>query len=186
MFRIKPNEFYGYDSIVLIDINNKDESSNKLYLHQFLVTHSNEEVEITKDIMDKLYILGKVYLEIREFIKAKTGMTCDIGHAFRTVKRNIEIGGAAGSQHIFCEAIDLHFYKSDKDGDTGRNYTEHGIPMGKRVFPQLAEQIYENFKDKLEQVCYYDWGVHFGIKTVRSRKVLRITPLNRIVNNIGR
>ena len=186
MFKIKPNELFGYDSIVLIDLNNKDELTNKLYLHQFLVTESNEEIEVTQDMMDKLYTLGKVFLEIRDFIKAKTGMICVIGHAFRTVKRNIEIGGAGGSQHMFCEAIDLHFYKSDKDADTGRNYTEHNLPMGKRVFPQLAEQIYDNFKDKLEQVCFYDWGIHFGIKTVRSRKVLRITAINRVVNNIGR
>lgn len=186
MFQIKPNELYGYDTIIALNPNDSNEESNKLYLKDFLKTESIEEIEVDKKMIDSLYLLGKVYFDIAEFVKAKNGMIAKIGHAFRTPKRNKEIGGAGASQHMFCEAIDLHFYKNVKQLDLGRAYTEYNLPLEKREFPQLAEQIYDALKDKLEQVVFYDWGIHIGIKTARSRKMLKIANYNKVVSMINR
>lgn len=186
MFQIKPNQLYGYDTIIVLNPNDSNEESNKLYLKDFLKTESIEEIEVDKKMIDSLYLLGKVFFDVAEFVKAKNGMIAKIGHAFRTVKRNIEIGGAGASQHMFCEAIDLHFYKNVKQLDLGRAYTEYNLPLDKREFPQLAEQIYDAFKDKLEQVVFYDWGIHIGIKTARSKKMLKIANYNKVVNMINK
>ena len=185
MFQIKPNKLYGYDTIITINPNDVNEDTNKLYLKDFLKTESTEEIEVDKKMIDSLYLLGKIYFEIAEYVRAKTGMIAKIGHAFRTLKRNQEIGGAAASQHMFCEAMDLHFYKNIKQLDLGRAYVEHNLPLDKREFPQLAEHIYEAFKDKIEQVVFYDWGIHIGIKTVRSKKMLHIANYNKVVNMIN-
>ena len=131
-------------------------SSSNDILSDLLVSKYKDEYNLKAFEGFKLNMLNNIYLNIK-FLMSGTGITPVISSGFRTPKINKLDGGSSTSQHLYFEAMDLHFYKN------GKRIT--GVDNMK----EIANIIDEMFEDIIQQMFWYDWGIHIGIATSRKR-----------------
>jgi len=124
-----------------------------------LVSQYEDEHSLTITELYKLKILNSVYLAS---ISSVVGLdiTAKASSGFRTKKINKLIGGSSTSQHLYFEAFDLHFSNEKEERIMGIDNTE-----------VIAKYIDSQIGDIIQQMFWYDWGIHIGIAT--SRKQLK-------------
>lgn len=126
------------------------------YYGDFFVSKHNDTHKLTIQEFYKLNRLNEMYYDIKSFLMNDKDIVARIGSAFRTEKINELIGGSKTSQHLFFEAIDLHFYKN---GERIRGHEET---------KKIADMIDNLFGDMIQQMFWYDWGIHIGLATART------------------
>ena len=126
-------------------------------LSDLLVSQYEDEHNLTVAELYKLKVLDSIYLAVTSSV-TQLGITAKASSGFRTKKINKLAGGSSTSQHLSMEAFDLHFF--DKEGN---------IITGIDNMEEIAQFIDNNFSDIIQQMFWYDWGIHIGIATSRKR-----------------
>jgi len=115
-------------------------------------------------LTDKDIIKGRRLLFILETINniLPKDTYCKVGSGKRTLGINAKLKGSSRtSQHLFWEALDLHFYDLQ-----GR------ITSKTRLRP-ILELIISTLGDEIQQGLLYTTFIHIGLSTSRTRVSLR-------------
>jgi hypothetical protein len=123
----------------------------------FFQSKYEDEYELTYKDFHKLDMLYNLYDSINLYLYDKSKIDVRVSSGFRTKKINKLVGGSPTSQHLHFEAMDLHFYKNNKR------------IRGHEVMEGIAELIDEVFSDFIIQMFWYDWGIHIGLATARTK-----------------
>jgi len=140
----------------MIKITGKSERLSSIYSY-LLVSNYDDTYELTTKDIYKLTRLEDLFFQISKYVTTKKDITIKVSSGFRTKKINKLAGGSSTSQHLYFEAMDLHFYKKGKEITGVENMKE------------IASIIDEMFEDMIQQMFWYDWGIHIGIATSRKR-----------------
>lgn len=78
------------------------------------------------------------------------------------IEKNPYSKPAKNSQHLFGEAMDIHFYKKD--------FSKENRISDRTLIKSYRDYIYKKFKDEILQTGDYSWGIHIGMITERAKK----------------
>ena len=76
------------------------------------------------------------------------------------IEKNPYSKPAKNSQHLFGEAMDIHFYVKD--------FSKENRCLNQEIFKQFKRYVMKHFGDKILQIGDYSWGIHIGMKTQRA------------------
>lgn len=78
------------------------------------------------------------------------------------IQKNPYSKPAKNSQHLFGEAMDIHFYQKD--------FSKENRITDRTLIKNYRDYILKKFKDEILQIGDYNWGIHIGLKTERAIK----------------